>query len=164
MCLQDPADATNDLGKKGFAIKHIQATLEQLEKTLRHDIADNTRPSLLAPLVGSAYMLNKERRAILEEYGASVEVLEELATEEAAGEMTVEKFKEGYAPHLALTEEIAVEDVEGITKEALLDAVEEVEEEMEAEAATEKIAADETHGAIEDKPKVLTSDRTAGRS
>jgi len=105
-------------------------------------------------------MLNKERRAILEEYGASIEVLEEPATEgaleEAAGEMTAEEFKEWYAPHLAPPEEIAVEDVEGITKEARLDAVGEVEEEMEAEAATEQIAADETHGAIEDEAKVLT--------
>ncbi|KAF2495216.1 hypothetical protein BU16DRAFT_433172, partial [Lophium mytilinum] len=82
LCLQDPADATNDVGKKGFAIKHIQATFAHLEKELRQSMQENTRPSLLAPLVGPAYILNRERRAVMEEYGASVGPLPELAVEE----------------------------------------------------------------------------------
>ncbi|OCK84489.1 hypothetical protein K432DRAFT_345033 [Lepidopterella palustris CBS 459.81] len=73
LCLQDPAEATNDLGKKGFGIKHIQKTFMTLEKELRKDLQENTRASLLAPLVGSSYVLFKNRRKKMEEYGSSNE-------------------------------------------------------------------------------------------
>lgn len=69
LCLQDPADATNDLGKKGFGIKHIQATFQAIEKELRKNIQDNQKTSLLAPLVGCSYALFKDRREKLEDYG-----------------------------------------------------------------------------------------------
>ncbi|OCL11532.1 hypothetical protein AOQ84DRAFT_335749 [Glonium stellatum] len=71
LCLQDPADATNDLGKKAFGIKHVQATFKAIEKELKKDIQENQKASLLAPLVGCSYALFKERREKLEDYGKS---------------------------------------------------------------------------------------------
>jgi non-canonical poly(A) RNA polymerase PAPD5/7 len=69
LCLRDPADETNDLGRKAIAIKHVQATFKQLCFNLNRDMAANVRASLLAPLVGTSYMLNKQRRERLRHYG-----------------------------------------------------------------------------------------------
>jgi non-canonical poly(A) RNA polymerase PAPD5/7 len=72
MCLRDPADETNDLGRKGIAIKHILVTFRNLEKKLSMDLARDTRDSFLKPLVGDAYALNKARRIRLESVGREV--------------------------------------------------------------------------------------------
>ncbi|KAF1916113.1 hypothetical protein BDU57DRAFT_516011 [Ampelomyces quisqualis] len=72
LCLRDPADKTNDLGRKAIAIKHVQATFKHLCARLDYDLPVNTRPSLLSPLVGTSYMLNKQRRYDLESYGRQV--------------------------------------------------------------------------------------------
>jgi non-canonical poly(A) RNA polymerase PAPD5/7 len=69
LCLRDPADETNDLGRKAAAIKHVQATFKQVCFDLNRDLAVNTRPSLLAPMVGTSYMLDYERRKKLRYYG-----------------------------------------------------------------------------------------------
>lgn len=69
LCLRDPADPTNDLGRKGTAIKHVQATCGALLKTLQNDLRMNTRASLLGPHVGSSYMFYQDRRHKLEHYG-----------------------------------------------------------------------------------------------
>ena len=69
LSLRDPADETNDLGRKGVAIKHVQVTLRDLHYQLVNDTKVNTRPSLLAPLVGNSYLLQLERRRKLREYG-----------------------------------------------------------------------------------------------
>ncbi|KAF1945634.1 hypothetical protein EJ02DRAFT_34877 [Clathrospora elynae] len=69
LSLRDPADETNDLGRKGIAIKHVQATLKELSNQLEFDMKVNTRPSLLGPLVGTSYMLNHARRRRLNSYG-----------------------------------------------------------------------------------------------
>ena len=69
LCLRDPADETNDLGRKGKAIKHVQATFRHLHRLLLHDIEVNTRPSLLDPAVGSSYTLHLARRKKLQQYG-----------------------------------------------------------------------------------------------
>ena len=76
LCLQDPADATNDLGRKGFSIKHVQATFRAIEKELKKNIQDNQKTSLLAPLVGCSYALFKDRREKLEDYGETSQHLE----------------------------------------------------------------------------------------
>jgi non-canonical poly(A) RNA polymerase PAPD5/7 len=73
LSLRDPADETNDLGKKGIAIKHVQATLRDLHYHLVRDTNMNTRPSILGSLVGSSYMLQFERRQKLKGYGRSLE-------------------------------------------------------------------------------------------
>ena len=69
LSLRDPADETNDLGRKGVAIMHVQVTLRDLHYQLINDTKVNTRPSLLAPLVGNSYLLQLERRRKLQEYG-----------------------------------------------------------------------------------------------
>ena len=69
LSLRDPADETNDLGRKGIAIKHVQATLRDLHKNLLLDLKFNKRASILCPLVGTSYMLQLERRRKLQNYG-----------------------------------------------------------------------------------------------
>jgi non-canonical poly(A) RNA polymerase PAPD5/7 len=77
LSLRDPADETNDLGRKGIAIKHVQVTLRDLHYQLVLDTKANTRPSILGPLVGSSYMLQLERRRRLKGYGQFLEQQEQ---------------------------------------------------------------------------------------
>lgn len=72
LTLRDPADETNDLGRKIIAWKHIRTTLRHLDETLHKDLKDNNRVSLLAPLVAPIYPLQKQRRERLTEYGRYV--------------------------------------------------------------------------------------------
>ncbi|KAF2134874.1 hypothetical protein P153DRAFT_329689 [Dothidotthia symphoricarpi CBS 119687] len=69
LSLRDPADETNDLGRKGIAIKHVQATIKSLSRQLLHDIGHNNRFSILAPHVGPCFRLNEGRHAKLETFG-----------------------------------------------------------------------------------------------
>lgn len=71
--LRDPADATNDLGRKTIAWKHIQATFRSLHGYLRKDLGINQRPSLLATFVREVYHLqNVAHRTRLTSYGQSL--------------------------------------------------------------------------------------------
>jgi non-canonical poly(A) RNA polymerase PAPD5/7 len=67
--LRDPADETNDLGRKIIAWRHIQETIKQLSERLRKDLTGNTRVNFLAPLVGPIYTLHQAHRQKLTEYG-----------------------------------------------------------------------------------------------
>ncbi|KAF9696349.1 hypothetical protein EKO04_005643 [Ascochyta lentis] len=69
LTLRDPADDTNDLGRKTIAWKHVRATFQNLAEKLQKDLKANTRPSFLAPHVGPIYLLQKARRKRLTEYG-----------------------------------------------------------------------------------------------
>lgn len=69
LCLRDPADDTNDLGRKGLCIKHVQMTLKHLYIKLRRDVGLNNRVNLLKPLVGDTYALHLNRRKKLTDYG-----------------------------------------------------------------------------------------------
>ena len=75
LCLQDPADAINDLGARCHAIKHIQETIKSMHAELvrsmkEYDQADadsklrwgEPRESLLMPLVGRCHEIYAERR------------------------------------------------------------------------------------------------------
>ncbi|KAF2711471.1 hypothetical protein K504DRAFT_375080, partial [Pleomassaria siparia CBS 279.74] len=62
MSLRDPADPTNDLGRKGHAIKHVQATLRKLSGQLMINLNQTDLDSLLTPIVGPVYSLNRGRR------------------------------------------------------------------------------------------------------
>ena len=83
LCLQDPADPTNDLGSKSFAIKHIIATFRHLHRVLQSSVEPNlsfSSPtdgkkginqapiptsqgySLLLPLVGASLSAKVTRR------------------------------------------------------------------------------------------------------
>ncbi|KAH9861870.1 hypothetical protein J1614_011623, partial [Plenodomus biglobosus] len=72
LCLRDPADPTNDLGRKGVAIKHVQATFRSLLRRLENDLQMKTRPTFLGPLVGPVFMLYFMRRQKLESRGRRV--------------------------------------------------------------------------------------------
>jgi len=72
LCLRDPADSTNDLGRRAVAIKHVQTTFKKICIELDRQLAFNTRASLLGPLVGPLYMMNKGRRDRLNAYGSKL--------------------------------------------------------------------------------------------
>jgi non-canonical poly(A) RNA polymerase PAPD5/7 len=72
LSLRDPADATNDLGRKGIAIKHVQATLAEISGKLAGAVRHNTLQTMLSPLVDPVYMLNKENRLRLRNYGINL--------------------------------------------------------------------------------------------
>ncbi|KAH6643647.1 hypothetical protein C7974DRAFT_2455 [Boeremia exigua] len=72
MSLRDPADKTNDLGRKVVAWNHIRVTFSSILKTLRTNMAHDTRASILAPLVGPTFTLHQQHRQKLSEYGRSL--------------------------------------------------------------------------------------------
>jgi non-canonical poly(A) RNA polymerase PAPD5/7 len=69
LSLRDPADETNDLGRKAAAILHAQTTLRYLTAEMIKQLNANDRPSLLAPLVGDVYARDRQRRTKLSEHG-----------------------------------------------------------------------------------------------
>jgi len=72
LCLQDPADPLNDLGRKTFGIKHIFETIRQLQIDLVARMAGPPKAgeSLLEMMVGPAYAMLKGRRKLMEDYGS----------------------------------------------------------------------------------------------
>lgn len=73
LCLQDPSNHTNDLGRNCHAIKHIQETIRAMYRDLvssmetydeaRQSFEDSRdEVSLLLPIVGRSHELYKERR------------------------------------------------------------------------------------------------------
>jgi non-canonical poly(A) RNA polymerase PAPD5/7 len=72
LSLRDPADETNDLGRKALCIKHVQTTFAKLGADLARDVRMNTRASLLTEFVGPSYLIYKERRRKLRQYGSDV--------------------------------------------------------------------------------------------
>lgn len=72
LCLQDPADSSNDLGCKSYAIKHVQAVFrsarERIEIAMREWEAkteserQNVKNGCLDPLVRALYTSFEERR------------------------------------------------------------------------------------------------------
>lgn len=77
LCLQDPADPFNDVGKKSFAIKDVQTTLQFLHadmsarlegETLRKDQPKRLEP-MLRRLVGRCDQIYDEARTKLELFG-----------------------------------------------------------------------------------------------
>ncbi|KAL8754177.1 MAG: hypothetical protein Q9184_005194 [Pyrenodesmia sp. 2 TL-2023] len=82
LCLQDPADASNDLGSNAYAIKHIQATFGRARWTMIGAMAAWNRRSsnsleggkqlgLLDPLVCAYYEHFNWNRDKVKEFGAS---------------------------------------------------------------------------------------------
>ena len=72
LTLRDPADETNDLGRKAVAWKHVQRTYKSLGRRLREELEQNTRVSLLAGHVGPIYALQRAHRKKLADYGRSL--------------------------------------------------------------------------------------------
>jgi DNA polymerase sigma len=74
LVLQDPADRTNDLGRKAFAWRHIQATFLKARDTLLRDINAKDRPeSLLKALVGGCEEVFGPKREAAREYARRAE-------------------------------------------------------------------------------------------
>ncbi|KAL8909105.1 MAG: hypothetical protein Q9207_000439 [Kuettlingeria erythrocarpa] len=81
LCLQDPADPSNDLGKQAYAIKHIQATFGKARRTMIRAMGAWKRLSkfsleakhlgLLDALVCADYKHFDANRKRIKEYGAS---------------------------------------------------------------------------------------------
>jgi non-canonical poly(A) RNA polymerase PAPD5/7 len=79
LCLQDPANPVNDLGRKSNAIKHLQKTLRVMNNTLRRDFQtiyfSNEKGQawnnacLLEPQLGRCHELFSQGRRRAEEYG-----------------------------------------------------------------------------------------------
>lgn len=72
LTIRDPADETNDLGRKAVAWKHIQATWKSLLTSLIRATEQNTCISLLGALVGPIYTQQQAHRKILAAYGRSL--------------------------------------------------------------------------------------------
>ncbi|KAF2729000.1 Nucleotidyltransferase, partial [Polyplosphaeria fusca] len=73
LSLRDPADPTNDLGRKGFCIKHVQATCAFLLLDLRQRLEKQHTESFLASIVACIYPLQLASRRRLEAIGLTVE-------------------------------------------------------------------------------------------
>ena len=63
LCLQDPADAYNDLGRPSYAIKHVQKIFRKMHKSIKEALSQpglalsSKDWSLLAPMVRANYSL-----------------------------------------------------------------------------------------------------------
>jgi non-canonical poly(A) RNA polymerase PAPD5/7 len=97
LCLQDPADPLNDLGRKGYGWKHIQATFKTVRGSINQQMANSNREgwkgSIIAKAVGPCFEAYKARRAITEAYGQEIlekERAKKEAEEKAAEEKAVE--------------------------------------------------------------------------
>ena len=74
LCLQDPANAFNDLGRPSYAIKHIQMIFKKMYTCIKRNLSQPGLPlsskdwSLLAPMVRADYSLFEIVRHNLERY------------------------------------------------------------------------------------------------
>jgi non-canonical poly(A) RNA polymerase PAPD5/7 len=120
LSLRDPADETNDLGRKGVAIKHVQVTLRDLHYQLVNDIKVNTRPSLLAPLVGNSYLLQLERRRKLREYGRDLKDKQaKMLSQKAEAVRKADQLGQSMPPQLVNEEAPKTNEEEEETKQRL---------------------------------------------
>lgn len=72
LVLRDPADETNDLGRKFISWKHAKATFQSLHLDLKKTTSMNKRASLIADLVGSTDRSGQKPRRVLKTYGRSL--------------------------------------------------------------------------------------------
>lgn len=105
--LRDPADETNDLGRRIVAWKHVQQTFMFLATRLREDLQNNHCASLLASLVRVAY--NRDERSLrkqLSDYGLA---LSEAGKEAVgnAGSMTKDAYAVSGEPPSVDRDELA---------------------------------------------------------
>ena len=96
LCLQDPADPSNDLGISSYGIKHVKAVFcsarEEIEQATREWEAmeeterKNVTEGCLDPLVGASYAHFERRRKMIKQKMAQ--------TEEFSQDLSEEKFSE----------------------------------------------------------------------
>jgi|SRR5690242_16508174 len=92
LTLRDPADETNDLGRKIVAWKHVQQTFKAMLRDLRAKVTYNNCASLLRNLVGPVYHLQQGHRQKLADYGRS---LAQAARQYADGEHHLQESDDG---------------------------------------------------------------------
>ena len=73
LCLQDPADGGNDLGRKSFAFKHVQATMRYMHEYLNNHMRDKHILCVLRGVVGRCDYVYDDRRTRLELFGETCE-------------------------------------------------------------------------------------------
>ncbi|ERF72300.1 hypothetical protein EPUS_02187 [Endocarpon pusillum Z07020] len=81
MCLQDPANAVNDLGRQVVAIQHVRATFATLTKKMKvsmelfnPSVNHNATFSILDPCLAANYDCFEQRRKRLQEVGRTLTV------------------------------------------------------------------------------------------
>jgi hypothetical protein len=72
LVLQDPADMYNDLGRKHYAIKHSQRTMQILESDLLSKLKRNIGGTVIGGFVGTAVALYRIRRKRLHDWGTQL--------------------------------------------------------------------------------------------
>ena len=101
LCLQDPADPVNDLGKKAYQIKHIQATFKVLREAIIQSMAawerknavtrGSTNHSVLLRAIGAKYrMLEYQRSKLAQAHKMSEQDIIEMAE----GDKRVRRIKD----------------------------------------------------------------------
>ncbi|MCJ1464889.1 hypothetical protein MMC07_003504 [Pseudocyphellaria aurata] len=91
LCLQDPADPTNDLGRGAYGIKHVQAVFRSARERIERAMCDwegmsrserqNVNAGCLDPLVGASYTYFERQRAFVKRAVEQTEVGQHLSEE-----------------------------------------------------------------------------------
>lgn len=92
LCLQDPADPLNDLGRKGYGWKHIQTTVKVLRGVMLQAMDSQAKvpaKSVIARAVGPCFKAYEARRAMTEAYGQ--EILDKERAKKEAAERAADK-------------------------------------------------------------------------
>ena len=148
LCLRDPANKTNDLGRKGRAIKHVLTTLGAVLASLNRQMHKNdANVSFLLDMVGPIHDVQRKRREKLENRGLEIyadlkgsletrqqdreDTEQKIAVEETKREITLDTERK--VPAESTEQEIPVEEAE---KETM---VEEAERHVAAAEDTEQI-------------------------
>lgn len=113
LALRDPADHTNDLGRKAIAIKHLQATFRTCSDLLEEDIARNKQDhTLINQLIGSSYLVYVQQRSRLQRYGRFQEELLLKEATKTAKELASNSFRREDPEVEAQVEEQPIADEE----------------------------------------------------
>ncbi|EKG17872.1 PAP/25A-associated [Macrophomina phaseolina MS6] len=93
LCIRDPSDRTNDVGRKTFGWKHLQATMKKLKEDLRESLEKDDRSLFLPILVGRGFDLAEARRQKLAAFGRAYYAKQgqnaSMEAQQASGTMTV---------------------------------------------------------------------------
>ena len=100
LCLQDPADAYNDLGRPSYAIKHVQTIFKKMHTSIKKGLSQPGLTqrfkdwSLLAPMVQADYTLFEIARRNLERcHKPDAELTLEDATEDTISALLERRLK-----------------------------------------------------------------------
>lgn len=72
LCLRDPADETNDLGRKAYCIKHVIASIKHMNRQINDLLAGEPVANLLDCMVGDLPARQYRLRRRLRDRGAQI--------------------------------------------------------------------------------------------